>query len=96
MRLDIALVHRCRLEGALDDDIGLLEARVHVAELVLHLAGDVGRLAVELEVVMQDRRAVLDRVLDVDGERQHLVFDFDQLQASRAMDCDVAATAATG
>ena len=35
MRLDIALVHRLRREAALDDDLGLLEARRDVALLVL-------------------------------------------------------------
>ncbi len=55
MRLDIALVNGARGEGALDDDVGLLEAFGDVALLVLEAAGDVGRLAVELVELVQDQ-----------------------------------------
>ena len=48
VRLDVALVHRLGPEAALDDDLGLGEAGLDVAQLVLELAGDVGRLALEL------------------------------------------------
>src|SRR5205085_8641521 len=60
MRLDIALVHRARIERALDDDVGLLEALGEVALLVLDAAGNVGRLALELVELVQDRPAGLD------------------------------------
>ncbi len=48
VRLDIALVHRARGEGALDHDVGLLEAFGDVALLHFELAGDVRRLALIL------------------------------------------------
>ena len=83
MRLDIALMHRARGEGALDDDVGLLEAFRDVALLVLDAAGDVGRLAFELVELVQDRRVGLDRVVDLDRPRQHLVIDLDQLAGFR-------------
>src|ERR1700749_897816 len=54
MRLDIALMHGARGEGALDDDLRFLEALGDVALLDLELAGDVRRLAVELVELMQD------------------------------------------
>ena len=85
MRLDIALVNGTRGEGALDDDVGLLEAFREVALLVLDAAGDVGRLALELVELVQDRRIGLDRVVDLDRPRQHLVVDLDQLAGFR---CD--------
>ena len=79
MRLDIALVHRARGEAPLDDDVSLLEAFRDVALLVLDPACDVGRLAFELVELVQDRCVGLDRVLDLDRPRQHLVIDLDQL-----------------
>src|SRR5712671_5365828 len=44
-----------------------------VSLLDLDPAADVGRLALELHEVVQDRRVGLDRVLDLDRPRQHLV-----------------------
>ena len=79
MRLDIALMHRAGGEAALDDDLGLGEAFRDVALLDLEPAGDVGRLALELDEVVQDRRVGLHRVVDLDRPRQHLVVDLDQL-----------------
>ena len=79
MRLDIALVHRARGEGALDDDVGLLEAFGDVALLVFEAAGDIRRFSFELVELVQDRRIRLDRVLDLDRPRQDLVVDLDQL-----------------
>ena len=83
MRFDVALVHRARLEGALDDDVGLGEAGLHVAGLEHHGAGDVRRLALELVPLMQDRRVVLDRVLDLDDVGQDLVVHLDQRTGMR-------------
>ena len=85
MRLDIALMNGARGEGALDDDVGLFEAFRDVALLVLEAAGDVGRLAVELVELVQDRRVGQNRVVDLDRPRQHLVIDLDQLAGFR---CD--------
>ncbi len=79
MRLDIALVNWARGEGALDDDVGLFKTFRDVALLVLEAAGDVGRLAFELVELVQNRCIRLDRVIDLDRPRQHLVIDFDQL-----------------
>ena len=78
MRLDIALMHRARGEGALDDDFGVLEAFGDVTLLDLQLAGDIGRLAFELHEFVQDRRVGLERVVDLDHPGQHFVVDFDQ------------------
>ena len=78
MRLDIALMHRAGGEGALDHDLGLLEAFRDVALLDFELAGDVGDLALELVELVQDRRIGLERVIDLDHPGQHFVIDLDQ------------------
>ena len=83
VRLDVALVDGLGAEAALDDHVGLGEACVDVTQLVLEGSGDVGGLALELDEVVQDRRAGLHRLLDVDHEGQHLVFDLDQLAGFR-------------
>ena len=72
-------MNRARREGALDDDIGFLEARLDVAQLVHHGAGDVRGLAFEAHEVVQYRCARLDRVLDLDRVRQDFVVHLDQL-----------------
>ncbi len=59
------------------DLVGLGERDLDVAQLVLELAGDVGRLALELDVVVQDRRAGLHRFEHVEDRRQLFVFDVD-------------------
>ena len=79
MRLDIALMHGARGEGALDDHLGLLEAFGDIALLHFLLAGDVRRLAFELVELVQDRRVRLQRIVDLDRERQHFIIDLDQL-----------------
>src|SRR3546814_6239063 len=66
-------------EAALDDDIRLGEAGFDIAELVFEGAGDVGGLALEPGEIVQDRRAGLDRLFDVDDPGQHLVVDLDQI-----------------
>src|ERR1700743_635375 len=79
VRLDVALMHRARCKRALDDDVGLSESLRDIALLQLELAGDVGRLAVELVELVEDRRVGLQRIIDLDRERKHFVVDFDQL-----------------
>src|SRR3546814_20249044 len=69
--------------AALDDDIRLGEAGFDIAELVFEGAGDVGGLALEPGEIVQDRRAGLDRLFDVDDPGQHLVVDLDQLEGAR-------------
>ena len=83
MRLDVALVDRRGLVFALDDDVGLLERRIHVAQLEDHALGDIRRrrrLRIDARgehVVMEHRRALDHRVLDVDDMRQDLVIHLD-------------------
>ncbi len=72
MRLDIGLVHRLGGVAALDDDLGVLEAGLDVALVEVHALGDVrglGRLRLDArgeQVVVQHRRVVRHRRLDVD------------------------------
>ena len=83
MRLDIRLVHRLGGVAALDDHLGFLEAGIHVALVEVHPLGDVGRLGrLRLDIrgeqiVVQDRRIVRHRRLDVDDVGQHLVLHID-------------------
>ncbi len=85
MRLDIALMHRLGGEVALDNNVGRLEACLDVAKLELDPLGDIRRLvrrwldALREHVVMQDRRVILHRFVDIDDVRQHLVIDLDQI-----------------
>src|SRR3546814_11381482 len=81
--LYLALVDGRGPEAALDDDIRLGEAGFDIAELVFEGAGDVGGLALEPGEIVQDRRAGLDRLFDVDDPGQHLVVDLDQLEGDR-------------
>ena len=79
MRLDIALMHRPGVEASLDDHVGLFEAGLDIAQLVLKRAGNIRRFAFELDEVVQNRGARLDCILDLDHPGQHFVIDFDQL-----------------
>ena len=102
MRLDVALVHGLGVELALDHDVGLGEALLHVAERELDPLGDVrglGRRRLDARgdhVLVQQRRAALHRLDHVDHVRQDLVVDLDQLQRLPGDAALVAATAATG
>ncbi len=78
VRLDIALMHRAGGETALDDDFSLGEAFDDVTLLDLEAATDIRRLALELHEVMENWRIWLDRIVDLDRPRQHLVVDLDQ------------------
>jgi hypothetical protein len=86
MRLDVALVHRLGLEAALDDDFGRSEPGLDVAQRVLKLAGDIGgggrtRLGADVaHVLVQNGRARLHGLVDVDHPGQDLVVDLDQLE----------------
>ena len=79
-------MHRLGVEFALDDHLGLLEARGDVAVPELQALGHVGRAlrlgldALRVLVFMQQRRTRLHRLDHVDHVRQHLVFDLDQRQ----------------
>ena len=101
MRLDVALVHGLGVEGALDHEIGLGEARRDVADRELDPLGDVGGLvrrrldACGEQVLVQQRRVVRHRLDDVDHVRQRLVLDLDQLERLLGDVALVAATAAT-
>jgi hypothetical protein len=72
MGLDIALVDRLGLELTLDHHVGLGEAFVDVAPGEGDALCDVGRLIglrvepVSAQVVVQDRRIVPHRLVDVD------------------------------
>jgi hypothetical protein len=86
VRLDVALVDRCGLELALDDDIGLGEAGLDVAQRDLDALGDVRGLvglgldADREEIVVQHRRARPHGLDHVDDVRQHLVGHVDELE----------------
>ena len=86
MRLDIALVHRLGRVAPLDDDIGLGEPGLDIALGEADHLGDVGglgRLRLDAggeNVLMQHRRVVRHRRLDVHDVRQHLVLDLDQIE----------------
>ena len=75
VRLDIALMHGLGLEAALDDHLRRGEARLDVAQRVLELAGDIrrrcrARLGADLRhVLVQDGRARLQRLIDIDRPR---------------------------
>ncbi len=85
MRLDIGLMHRLRRVAALDRDLGVLPAGGDVALREGDPLGDIGRrgrLGVDArgeQIVVQERRARLHRLLDVDDVRQHLVLHLDQV-----------------
>ena len=81
------------VEGVLDDDLGLGEAGVDVALALDELVDDVGALEARLSgedvgaaagqrarPLVKDGRARLERGLDVEYGRQHLVLHLDQVQ----------------
>ena len=81
VRLDVSLMDHLGVELAFDDDFGGFETVGHVAALELHVRGDIGLIVAGLrgaQVRMENRRAGLHRVIDVEHRRQHLVLDFDQ------------------
>ena len=86
MRLDVALVDRRGAEAPLDDDLRRGEALRGVALGEVDALGDVRGLgrprldAVGAQVVVEDGRARLHRVLDVDHVRQHAVAHVDELE----------------
>ncbi len=69
MRLDVALVGLLGLVGLLDDDIGLLEARLDIAMAVfgdldeVRGLGGLGLDAFGEDVVMKERRVGLQRLI---------------------------------
>ena len=91
LRLDIALVHGLGVEGALDDDVRLGEARLDIAHaklIALHhirrpVGADLGIAglgALGAHVAVQDRRIRLHGGHGVDHVGQHIVFHLDELQ----------------
>ena len=84
--LDVALVHGLGLVLALEDDVGLAEPGVRVAELELNAFGDVRRLvgcgvdAVGVHVVVEDGGVLLHGLDHVDDVGQGLVLDRDQVE----------------
>ena len=82
--LDIALVHGLGVEFALDDEVRLREALLHVALGEIEHLGEVGRLlrrrvdALGDLFLVQQRRVFGHRLHGVDHMRQHLVIDLDQ------------------
>ena len=96
MRLDVALVHGLGLEAAFDHHLGLGEAGLDVAQLDLELAGDVGGLAVEADVVVQDRGAGLRASSTSITQGSTSYSTSISFTAAAAIAWVVAATAATG
>ena len=86
MVLDVALMHGRRVEGALKNNFGLLEPRVHIAPAQLVALGNVRRLggggldALGEDGLMQDGRTGLHGLDHADDVRQHLVLDLDELE----------------
>ncbi len=86
MRLDVALVRLLGAEGALDDDVGVLEARVHVAVAELGALGDVGGLlrlrldAFGEHLGVHQRGVGLHRLIHVGDVGEDLVVHLDELQ----------------
>ena len=84
VRLDVALVHRRGGVLALDDNVGLGEALLHVAFLVTemgcYVAGLIGYLAHgrSPQLLVQQWRAVLHRLAHVYDSRKHLVINLNQ------------------
>ena len=91
--LDVSLMHGLGLEAALDDDVGSRKPGVTVAQLVLEGARDVrcrrrARLGGGVtHVLVQDGRARLQRLVDIDDPGQDLVVDLDQLESCRGDAC---------
>ena len=81
MRFDIALMHGLGAKLVLDDVVGVLEALLEVAVIVMDMPGDVGRLpALIFHVIAQDRSLGLHRLHYVEHRGQHLVIDLDQVE----------------
>ena len=86
MRLDVALVHRRRVELALDHDFRRGQSFLEVAELELEVLGDVRRLARGFtqrfgdQVVVHKRRIVAHGFTHVDHDRQWLVIHLDEVE----------------
>ena len=86
MGFDVGLMDGCGFEAVLDDDVGLFEAGVHVAQNELNFLGDVrgfgwrGCDALRDHVVEQDGCVRLHGVVDVDDEGEDFVVDLDQLE----------------
>jgi hypothetical protein len=86
MRLDIRLMHRLGGIAALNDHLGFLEAGLDVALVEVYALGDIrrlGRLRLDIrreQIIVQDRRIVCHRRLDVDDIGQHLVLHVDQFE----------------
>ena len=85
--LDVALVHRPGTELALDDDIRIRESLFDVAEPVLYVARRIRpgtTLVAEAfrrgDMLVEDGRVWLQRVLDVGDRWEHVVADVDQTQ----------------
>ena len=83
MRFDITLMYLLGLVTLFDHDVGLLEARVHIAVAVSRHKGNVGRLArlvLRFHPWLDDRRIRFHRFVDVGHVRQYLVVDLDEFQ----------------
>ena len=92
MGLDITLVHRAGVVFPLQDDIRLPEALLHIAQLVLDVAGDVAPRAGVLaagksflfevggECLVDDRRIGPHGMLERQHGLEHFVVDVDEGQ----------------
>ena len=93
MRLYVALVHGLGLELFLNDNVGLFESCLDVAQLELEAVGHVSPLRIVApgagsergavqgqEALVQDRRIVSHGVLDAQDVGQDFVIDVDQVQ----------------
>ena len=91
MRLDVGLMDRLGCVPALDDHLSLFETVLHLTLVEIDPLGDVrrlGRLRFYVrgeQVVVQDRRVVRHRRLNVDNVRQHLVLHVDQFDRLSAI-----------
>ncbi len=87
MRLEITLVVELRTEGVLEDPVGRSEPGLHVSQLEPQDRLDVrvrslGRgSVVRPGVLVQDRRAVLDRLDRIEDGGEILVLDVDERQS---------------
>ncbi len=86
MRLDVGLMHRLCRVAPLDDHLGFAEPRLHVTVGETNHLGDVrrlGRFGIDPrgeDVVVQYRRIVRHRRLDIHDMRQYLVLNLDQVE----------------
>ena len=86
MRFDVALMDHLRVELAPDDDVGVGEGCLHIAILEVVVRGDVARLlrllavhGLRVAALIQQRRVLAHRVLDVEDGLEDLVLDLDLL-----------------